>query len=61
MAIAPVLSAYDRSPIGRKTEIIFKIIIKFGGVAEWTNALVLKTSRPEMVSGVRILPPPFKF
>jgi hypothetical protein len=27
-------------------------------VAEWLNAAVLKTVRPERVSGVRIPPPP---
>ncbi|MEN9881401.1 MAG: hypothetical protein RLZZ308_584, partial [Candidatus Parcubacteria bacterium] len=29
-----------------------------GGVAEWSNALVSKTSMLERVSEVRILPPP---
>jgi hypothetical protein len=29
-----------------------------GGVAEWLNALVLKTSRAARFSWVRILPPP---
>ena len=29
-----------------------------GGVAEWSNAAVLKTVRPSRVSWVRILPPP---
>ena len=29
-----------------------------GGVAEWLNALVLKTSRAARLSWVRILPPP---
>ena len=31
---------------------------RHGGVAEWLNALVLKTSRPARVSWVRIPPPP---
>jgi hypothetical protein len=29
-----------------------------GGVGEWLNPAVLKTVRPERVSGVRIPPPP---
>src|SRR5258708_7930227 len=32
-----------------------------GGVAEWSIAAVLKTARPERVSGVRIPPPPLLF
>ena len=32
-----------------------------GGVAEWLNALVLKTSVPSRVPGVRISPPPPNF
>ena len=33
-------------------------IKQLGGVAEWTNAAVLKTVRPARASWVRILPPP---
>ena len=32
--------------------------ITLGGVAEWLNALVLKTSMPAKASQVRILSPP---
>src|SRR5688572_33409496 len=34
------------------------MISRPGGVAEWLNALVLKTSRAARLSWVRILPPP---
>ena len=34
------------------------LVATFGGVAEWSNAAVLKTVRPLRVSWVRILPPP---
>ena len=30
----------------------------FGGLAEWSNAVVLKTTEPVMVPQVRILHPP---
>ncbi len=44
----------------RKLEHLIPLKIKKqpGGVAEWSNALVLKTSRPSRVSEVRILSPP---
>src|SRR6267154_1116386 len=32
--------------------------LESGGVGEWLNPAVLKTVRPERVSGVRIPPPP---
>jgi hypothetical protein len=32
--------------------------LETGGVGEWLNPAVLKTVRPERVSGVRIPPPP---
>src|SRR5258706_6344385 len=35
-----------------------QVKIKNGGVGEWLNPAVLKTVRPERVSGVRIPPPP---
>ena len=34
------------------------VIIGNGGVGEWLKPAVLKTVRPERVSGVRIPPPP---
>ena len=38
--------------------VLLQAIIGSGGVAEWLKAAVLKTVRPERVSGVRIPPPP---
>jgi hypothetical protein len=35
-----------------------QVIIRNGGVGEWLKPAVLKTVRPERVSGVRIPPPP---
>ena len=35
-----------------------QVKMKNGGVGEWLNPAVLKTVRPERVSGVRIPPPP---
>lgn len=59
----------DRDSISRFTGGVFldslegKVMeyMVYGGVCEWLKQTVLKTVRPEMVSEVRILPPPPSF